>query len=224
MDHDADASASSPDPGGEVPVGVTDGLGERLRAAREAQGLSLRELARRIGVSASLISQIETGKVQPSVSTLYAFVSELGVSMDAVVFGSNGGDRGSRTGPRAGRVSRGPLIQRSGARDAAEFVSGVRWERLTPTAMPGAEFLYVVYPPGAESSAAGTFQRHGGREWSIVLRGTLHVSVAFEEFVVGPGDSFTYDSTIPHRMANRGDEAVEALWFQLGELPSDSGR
>jgi ribosome-binding protein aMBF1 (putative translation factor) len=57
-------------------------LGDRLREERSERGLSLRELARRLDVSASLVSQIETGKIQPSVRTLYAMVSELGVSLD----------------------------------------------------------------------------------------------------------------------------------------------
>src|SRR5436853_5033068 len=57
-------------------------LGERLRRERDRLGLSLRELARRLDVSPSLVSQIETGKIQPSVRTLYAIVSELGVSLD----------------------------------------------------------------------------------------------------------------------------------------------
>src|SRR5262245_30925225 len=56
-------------------------IGPRLRAQREQLGLSLRELARRIGVSASLISQIERDKVNPSVSTLYALVRELRLGM-----------------------------------------------------------------------------------------------------------------------------------------------
>ena len=47
-------------------------IGPRLRGQREQLGLSLREIARRIGVSASLISQIERDKVNPSVGTLYA--------------------------------------------------------------------------------------------------------------------------------------------------------
>ena len=56
-------------------------IGPRLRAQREQLGVSLRELARRIGVSASLISQIERDKVNPSVSTLYSLVKELGLGM-----------------------------------------------------------------------------------------------------------------------------------------------
>ena len=54
-----------------------DDLGHRLRAARERKNIGLRELARRLGVSASLISQIETGKSEPSINTLFAIVSVL---------------------------------------------------------------------------------------------------------------------------------------------------
>ena len=61
-------------------------MGERLRAARQGRGLSLRDLAERLGVSASLISQIETGRANPSVSTLYALVDELDVSLDELLF------------------------------------------------------------------------------------------------------------------------------------------
>jgi transcriptional regulator with XRE-family HTH domain/mannose-6-phosphate isomerase-like protein (cupin superfamily) len=57
-------------------------LGAQLRAERQQRSLSVRELARRVGLSASLISQVETGRVQPSVTTLMAVVTELGLSLD----------------------------------------------------------------------------------------------------------------------------------------------
>ena len=59
-------------------------VGAQLRERRFASGMSLRELARRLDVSPSLVSQIETGKIQPSVRTLYAIVSELGLSLDEI--------------------------------------------------------------------------------------------------------------------------------------------
>src|SRR5665213_2413765 len=59
-------------------------VGAQLRERRFENGMSLRELARRLDVSPSLVSQIETGKIQPSVRTLYAIVSELGLSLDEI--------------------------------------------------------------------------------------------------------------------------------------------
>src|SRR5947209_9221850 len=59
-------------------------VGQRIRAERLRRDLSLRALAREVGVSASMISQIETGKARPSVSTLYAITSALGLSIEEV--------------------------------------------------------------------------------------------------------------------------------------------
>jgi transcriptional regulator with XRE-family HTH domain len=61
-------------------------MGDRLREARQARGLSLRGLADRLGVSPSLISQVENGRARPSVSTLYAIASELEISLDELLF------------------------------------------------------------------------------------------------------------------------------------------
>ena len=77
-------------------------MGERLRAARQARALSLRDLAERVGVSASLISQIETGRARPSVNTLYALAAELEVSLDDLAFD----DRGAADPRRSSRSPR----------------------------------------------------------------------------------------------------------------------
>lgn len=202
-------------------------LGARLRGRRQNAGVSLRELARRINVSASLISQIETGKVQPSVATLYALVRELGGSFDEIMFGelpaSADGDAVTKTVdaapvPLASLLNHPPvpLIQRAHNRKTLQFNSGVRWERLTAESAPGLEFLFVVYEPGAESGPPQEFQRHPGREWCYIISGTLEIVVGFDTYILEPGDAITYDSAVPHRLANRGTSAVESIWFQLG--------
>ena len=68
-------------------AGELEDIGTRLREERDRVGISQRELARRIGLSASMISQIESGQSKPSVSTLYAIVTELGVSVDDIFRG-----------------------------------------------------------------------------------------------------------------------------------------
>src|SRR6478672_151933 len=67
------------------------GLGPRLRLVRGSRQLSVRELARRVGCSASLISQIERGVSVPSVGVLYSLATELGSSLDYLLFGSGAG-------------------------------------------------------------------------------------------------------------------------------------
>jgi transcriptional regulator with XRE-family HTH domain len=184
------------------------GLGGRLRAARVGQKLTLRELARRTGISPSLVSQIETGKVQPSVKTLYAIATELGVSLDAM-FGAEE--------PTAAASARAHVV-RAGTGPQLELESGVRWEQLESWPDLGIEARRTRYEPGSTSSADGTFLRHSGREFGLVLEGTLTVAVGFDEFVLATGDAISFDSTIPHLLRNDGAEAAHALWLEVGRF------
>jgi transcriptional regulator with XRE-family HTH domain/uncharacterized cupin superfamily protein len=194
-----------------------DVLGDRLRATREAYGISLRELARRVGVSASLISQIETGKVHPSVSTLYSLASELDASVDELLF--EDATPVAESGDDWEFLTEHPHmepLQKAGDRQVIELDSGVRWERLTTQSVPGIDFLYLIYEPGGESSPKDAMQRHAGREWGYVLEGPFHVTIGFDEYVLDAGDSIAFDSTIPHSFHNESDSDVTAIWYVLG--------
>jgi transcriptional regulator with XRE-family HTH domain len=186
-------------------------IGARLRAQRELLGLSLRELARRIGVSASLISQIERDKVNPSVSTLYALVRELGLGMGDL-FSTEGG--GTFVPP----ATRESPLARPGERALIDLASGVTWERLTAAADTNVEFLRVVYDVGSESCPEDSLIRHGGKEYGYVLAGRLGVQVAFERYELEAGDSISFDSSLPHRLWTIGDRPAEAIWVVAGRL------
>jgi transcriptional regulator with XRE-family HTH domain len=188
-------------------------VGSRLRQERERRGMSLRELARRVGVSPSLVSQIELDRVNPSVSTLYALVSELGMTMSDVF-----GDGGARAAIRARReyVEDDGLVTYPDARRVINLASGVRWERLTQRSDPDVEFLHVMYPVGAESCPEDALVTHGGREYGYVTSGILGVRVGFDEYELGPGTSIVFDSSSPHRLWAIGDEPAEAVWLVMG--------
>jgi transcriptional regulator with XRE-family HTH domain len=194
------------------------GLGARLRAERELRGLSQRELARRVGLSASLISQIETGQTKPSVGTLYAVVTELGLSIDSLFRGDD--DEAPAGKPAAPAHAAAPLGSarpvHPGERSHIDLASGVRWERLTGEHEVGVDFLRVVYEPGGASTSDGSLMRHAGREYGIVLSGRLTVQLGFERHDLDPGDSIAFDSTLPHRFANNGETPVEGVWFVVG--------
>jgi transcriptional regulator with XRE-family HTH domain len=192
----------------------TSSVGASLRLRREELGVSLRELARRLEVSPSLVSQIETGKIQPSVRTLYAIVSELGLSLDEIFVLGSSGPAASQAPGRGARTG-GP-VQRAADRSAIELESGVRWERLTAWNDEDIEFMEAIYEVGGASSPDGKLVRHSGREFGLVLSGTLGVTVGFEEHVLRPGDSISFESTIPHGLHNDGDEVVHAIWVTLG--------
>ncbi len=193
-------------------------VGSRLRTERERRGISLRELARRVGVSPSLVSQIELDRVNPSVSTLYALVTELGMTMSDV-FG-DGAQPASQVLPA--RSDDGP-VTRPDARRVINLASGVRWERLTPHSDPDVEFLRVVYPIGAESCPDDALVTHGGREYGYVASGTLGVRVGFDEYELGPGSSIAFDSSSPHRLWAIGSEPVHAIWVVIGRVADPRG-
>jgi transcriptional regulator with XRE-family HTH domain len=184
-------------------------VGSRLRAERERLGIGLRELARRVGVSPSLVSQIELDRVNPSVSTLYALVTELGMTMSDV-FGD------SRPGERVVSQRRDGLAEQPETRRVINLASGVRWERLTRESDREVEFLYVVYPVGAASCPEDALTTHGGREYGYVSSGTLGVQVGFEQYELEPGGSIAFDSSSPHRLWAIGAEPVHAIWVVIG--------
>ena len=195
-------------PAFEPPQHEPSHIGPRLRAQREELRLSLRELARRIGVSASLISQIERDKVNPSVSTLYSLVRELGLGMGDL-FSTEGGP----VVPAAASPS--PLVTPE-ERALINLESGVTWERLTAASDPGVEFLRVVYDAGSESCPEDSLMRHGGKEYGYVIAGRLGVQVGFERYELGPGDSISFDSSSPQRRWTIGDRPAEAIWVVAG--------
>jgi len=177
-----------------------DILGARIREAREAAGLSLRGLARTIGVSASLLSQVERGLAQPSVGTLWALVTELGFSLDELF---------------APDEVRPALVQRADGRPALELAGGVLWERLSAAPDPDADFAYVTYPPGADSGADDPPSSHRGKEYGYVISGRLCIEVGSETLDLGPGDAVVFGSEVPHRFRALGDEPVTAVWLNV---------
>ena len=212
------------------------GLGPRLRLAREERQLSVRELARRIGCSASLISQIERGVSVPSVGVLYSLAAELDSSLDHLLFGADprrpaaepavtavaepGPGEQAGQGPAPEPISGVPgIVQRAGGRSIIDLASGVRWERLTPGADAMTDFLEVVYAPGGHSTDERRPLRHDGHEYGLVISGTLEANVGFERYELGPGDSIAFDSSTPHEYLNKTGEPVHAIWVVVHSEP-----
>lgn len=189
---------------------ATSHIGPRLREQRERLGMSLREIARRIGVSPSLISQIERDKVNPSVSTLYALTQELGLNMGDLFATEDDGPSSAALADESA-----PVVTPE-QRAVINLASGVLWERLTPERDPNVEFLRVTYDVGSESCPADSLVTHGGREYAYVMSGRLGVQIGFDEYHLDPGHSITFDASSPHRLWAIGDEPVEALWVVLG--------
>lgn len=204
-------------------------IGARIRSGRESAGLSVRELARRVEVSPSHVSQVERGLAKFSVRTLYSVVNELGVSMDSLFDDTATAPpvEDLVTPPVSARAedpleARG-IVLRTHSRPSIPLAGGTRWERLTPRPESGAEFIEVVYPPAEEADlSAVSFARHASREYGVVISGVLTVQVGFEKSQLGPGDSIAFDSMVPHRFWNETSEEVHCVWF-ISDHPQSGG-
>jgi transcriptional regulator with XRE-family HTH domain len=205
---DASPSAAVADPSLEI--------GARLTAHRARRGVRVSELARRIGVSPSLISQIERGQSRPSVSTLFAMAQALDVPVDTFFRDGDEAAGAPKTAPARPDEPKEPMpagdhryVVRADERAAIDIDGGVRWERLTPTTLDHVDFLELIYGPHAESNP--TLYRHPGSEMVLVLTGRLDIYLGFERYELGPGDSIHFPSSFPHRYVNPSDETARAV-------------
>lgn len=201
-------------------------LGDHIRDARLRSGLSLRALAAEVGVSASMISQIENGKSRPSVSTLYAITNALGISVQDVfdsalqpaaaeavgetvptssMLSALGSSRGRRIGP----------VVHGADRSGLTLDTGVVWERLGELPPHSVDFLLVTYPPGGTSSSTGGLMRHAGAEFGYLISGELVLTLGFEQITLAAGDSFSFESSTPHSYRNEGSTPAVGVWFVL---------
>ncbi|WP_225634578.1 helix-turn-helix domain-containing protein [Streptomyces solaniscabiei] len=203
-------------------------IGPALREARKARGITLRALAADTGVSASLLSQVENGKSQPSVSTLYVLVSRLGISLDDLlgldVRETPAKEPSSGAAGPAGVSRPGFTLQRAADSPVLNMDSGVRWERLASFDDGMVEALLVTYPPGASSSAEGALMRHGGFEFAYLMEGSLTLTLEFDRYELGTGDSFCFDSTRPHLYVNHGCATARGLWYVIGPNTAEHTR
>jgi transcriptional regulator with XRE-family HTH domain/mannose-6-phosphate isomerase-like protein (cupin superfamily) len=219
-------------------------LGSKLRLARRQAGLSLRELARQLSVSPSFLSQMENGKSQPSVATLYSIAQVLDVSIDELFHADDSADPGGAAPEPAaaadvapttkarsslGVVSRSAMsspaeafdreprrltVSRPDQRPRLEMDSGVIWEQLADSA-PDVDFIEIIYPAGSSSTNDQKMMRHAGQEYGYLLEGELEVTVGFEVFTIGPGDALSFDSSVPHLLRNRTGSDARGIWCVL---------
>ncbi len=213
-------------------------IGDKLRKLRKRGGLSLRDLAARANVSASLLSQIENGKVTPSVMSLYSIAEALKTPVSAFFPEvtpyelANYAPTLQRTLPFSPSQMRDAALNGTAERDAIfasdpckgncmimrrvdrptiGLMHGVTWARLTQNPEPNAEFLEITYVPGASSGPA--LSHHNGREFGLILEGELLLELGFDLYTLRAGDSIIFDSQTPHRLNNRGAKPMRAIWI-----------
>lgn len=190
---------------------VDESIGQRVKELRTQHSYSIRGLAAKAGVSASLVSDVEKGKVEPSITTLNRLASAMGTTI--TYFFSAQAPTSGRVVRAKDRVPFGGDSVTSGDRRADLEARGVRFELATPKELESIWALYGRYEVGAWFG--GDNYTHEGEDWGIVLSGRLKVNVGDEVYFLDPGDSIWFPSTIPHRLENVASTVTEYIWIDI---------
>ncbi len=182
------------------PVSEWDGdaVGVRIKALREAMGLSLRDLANRCGVSATMLSQVERGGTSPTLAVASRIASGLDLSLSQLL-----------------RLDEAPhVVVSPAAAHRSHKRGGHRIEELTPP-LPGlrADVSRHELAPGATTGGRGDIPMHepGSRETAVVLEGELALFVDGTRHLLAEGDSVTFDADLPHNFENESDEPTRFI-------------
>ena len=179
---------------------VSARTGRAVRQLRDAAGLSLRTLAERSGISASMISDIERGAKSPTVTTVVKLAQALGVGAAALI------DGGVAPAPRIRIIRRG---------EGATGDQPARWENLGPS-VPGSriDFMRFQIPP---ATVLGPSAAHtpGTVEHVYVDTGTIRVTVGDETAELFAGDSCSCRTDVPHGVENPDPSAAALIYVIL---------
>lgn len=155
----------------------------RLRAAREARGLSLEAVARAAAMAPSTLSRLETGKRRLAVDHLAPLARALGTTVDALL---------------APEPPVDPRVRRR-----ARTVDGMRILPLSHEGSGGPQAYHLTLPVRGEPEP----RTHEGHEWLYVLSGRVRLVLGDEDLVLEPGDAAEFSTWTPHWMSAVGAPA-----------------
>lgn len=170
-------------------------LGGSIRRLRQVYGISQRELARLAGMTNGAISMIEQDRVSPSIASLKKILDAFGLSL--AEFFATDFEPESKIFFRDAELTRiadGQLVFK-------QIGAGRSNRKL--------QVLHETYAPGGDTGPA--MLSHDGEESGVVVRGQIEITVGAQREVLGPGDGYYFDSRLPHRFRNTGDEECEVV-------------
>jgi transcriptional regulator with XRE-family HTH domain len=171
------------------------GLGTTVRAMREQRQLTIASVARKVGVSAAAISQIESGAVQPSLSTLRKLAASLGIPVFRFFLPVE---------------SEAVQVVRRAERMSIDLPQpGPRYQLLTPSIHGQLEVMEVTLAPGQDS--APELMNHAGEECLVIVAGHGALELSDDVIDLLAGDAATFQGSIPHRLRNVGRRPLVAL-------------
>jgi len=173
-------------------------VGVNIKRMREGQNLTLRALAKKLGISASFLSQVESGKASPSLSTLKAISDALSTTIGSLI--------------GEGEKVEGDPIVRSGERKYMQEVGkGINLYLLT-SRDPNKQMEPLLFKLKEGATSGGASYKHFGQEFVLVLKGSIEITLNEIEYILRKGDSIYFNSSVPHAFKNIGKDEAEAVW------------
>ncbi len=175
-------------------------FGEKIKKVRERQKLTLKSLSEKIGVSSSLLSQIENNRVSPSLDTLIAITDELDIDLEYLF--------------KDLQKPRKVKIVHKEDRDHLSLQQ-VSYERLSPPIDSNEAFAFETLELTIEANGQRGNDEfgHPGREMGIILEGTAQLIYGNKLYSLEVGDSVSFSSHIPHTLKNLSDTKLKAIWI-----------
>lgn len=172
-------------------------LGADLRALRKARGVTLSDMAERLGRSVGWLSQVERDKSQPSINDLRAITTMLDVPI-SLLFGQS-----ASPAHEAGYV-----VRQGARRQIGTGEGGLVEELLSPDLTDEFEMVHSTFAP---HSRAGEIIQRPTQEVGFVVSGTLDLMIDGKTFTIHPGDSFRIRGE-PHEWINPYDDPAVVIW------------
>ena len=179
------------------------GFGKKVRTLRSQKNLTLQRLAKLTKRSVSLLSQIETGKVSPSFSTMRIIADALDISLSQLILDEEGSE------------PRDSYLMEARERKTLTTQGGVQHQLLSRNLALPFEFVSFEMPPGA--STGEELYTHEGVECGLLLEGTIEIRLSGKVYRMKPGDTITLNSSIPHKLSNCGKRTAKGIW--VNSLP-----
>ncbi|MDD5584357.1 MAG: XRE family transcriptional regulator [Candidatus Omnitrophica bacterium] len=173
-------------------------VGVNIKRLREEKGITLRTLAKKLDVSASFLSQVETGKASPSLVSLKNIADALQTTVGSLI-------------GEGQQITDNPVVTEKDRKYMEETSKGMHIYLLTnPDANKQMEPLLFRLDEHAHSGES--LYKHFGQEFVLVLKGAIEISLNETVYVLRKGDSIYFNSSVPHAFKNIGREKAEAVW------------
>ncbi|MDP8288670.1 MAG: cupin domain-containing protein [Candidatus Electryonea clarkiae] len=173
-------------------------VGTKIRSVRKGLSKTLEEVAQEIGVTRSFLSQVERGKVAPSITSLRKIAKTLRIPIFLLLNSELENDQKTNV-----------VVRKSERRNLILPHATTIYQLLSPDLNRKIEMILTHLDPDSSSCDEPLF--HNGEECAFVLAGKVLIEVGGEEYILEEGDSFYFDCGIPHKITNIGDTKVEIV-------------